>query len=139
MKHLISSFLFIGLASTSGFAQSAQQGSSALTDTQELLKSKSKRQEVFNKDAKAKAANDQVINLTGGDDAKTQEMYNISSEAFASLMQAAGNDPNKAMELLQQAQANPEAFYQSLPKDVRAKIQGVASDIEKKNAPKNNP
>ena len=111
----------------------------ALKDTQDLLKDKSKRQEDFNRDAKAKAADEKVQNLTGGDSQQTQAVYDISADAFSSVMQSAGNDPEKAMELLQKAQTNPEAFYNSLPKETRDKIRGVAGEIDKKKAPQNKP
>jgi hypothetical protein len=120
-------------------AQTDQAIENALKDTQDLLKDNSKRQELFKKDSNAKAADDQVQNVTGGDSAQSQEIYNISSDAFSAVMQSAGNDPNKVMEMLNKAKGDPKAFYDSLPAEIRNKIRGVASDIEKKQAPKNNP
>lgn len=112
---------------------------SALKDTKDLLKNKSQREELFKKDERAKTANSQVDSVTGGNAAQSQQIYDISSDAFSSVMQNVGNDPNKAMELLQKAQGNPEAFFKSLPPEVQAKIRGVASDIEKNGKTKNNP
>lgn len=138
MKH-ICLLLSIVLFSPFTFAGSDQTVEDAMKDTQDLLKNQKKREEVFSKDAKARSADDKVQSLTGGDAAQSQEIYNISSDAFAAVMQSVGNDPNKMAELLQKAQGNPEAFYNSLPKDLRDKIRGVASDIDKKGAAKNSP
>lgn len=103
---------------------------SAMKDTVDLLKDRSKREELFKKDQKAKTANEQVLSVTNGNEEQTQELYNISADIFTPLMESVGNDPAKAMELLQKAQTNPEAFYKSLPPEVRAKIKGVSSQIE---------
>ncbi len=138
MKQLFSITL-VFLFSLMTFAETDQAVDNSLKDTKDLLKDKTQREAVFKKDAKAKAADDTVQNLTGGDAAQTQQVYDISADAFAAIMQSVGNDPNKAMELLQKAQGNPEAFYNSLPNDVRIKIRGVASEIEKKGAAKSKP
>lgn len=111
----------------------------ALKDTQDFLKDRKKREDLFKNDSKAKEADARVQSVTGGDAAASQRIYDISSDAFGAVMQSVGNDPNKMMELLQKAQGNPEAFFNSLPKEVREKIRGVASDIDKKGAAKNSP
>jgi hypothetical protein len=121
------------------WGEPVEPSTNALQETQDVLRDQEKRQNILKKDSKAKAADDQVQSLTGGNSAQSQEVYNISADAFTSVMAGAGNDPAKAMELLQKAQANPEAFYNSLPKDVKEKIRGVASDIEKKGTTKNSP
>lgn len=132
-------FLFTVAFSSVLIAGSDQAVDDAMRDTQDLLKDQSKRQELFKKDSRARSADDKVQSLTGGDAAQSQQIYNISSDAFSAVMQSVGNDPNKMMELLQKAQGNPEAFYNSLPPDIKDKIRGVASDIEKKGAAKNSP
>lgn len=120
-------------------AQNDQATEKALKDTQNLLKNKSQREALFKKDSKAKEADSKVNSVTGDDAANSQKLYDISADIMPSLMQAVGNDPNKAMELLQKAQTDPEGFYKSLPPEIREKIRGVASDIESKNAAKKSP
>lgn len=142
MKHiilLIFTFILSFNFSREVVAQSDQATEKALKDTQDLLKNKSQRDELFKKDSKAKEADSKVNAVTGGDAANSQKLYDISADIMPSLMQAVGNDPNKAMELLQKAQTDPEGFYKSLPPDVREKIRGVASDIDKKNAAQKRP
>lgn len=132
--------LFVNLFALGAGAQAMNDASTdkALSDTVDLLKSEEQRNELFKKDQKAKGANDQVHSLTRGNKAQTQEIYNISADIMGPLMQSVGNDPTKAMELLQKAQSNPEAFYKSLPEDVRNKIRAVSSQIEQ-GSPRGNP
>lgn len=131
---LVSILLTIGfsIAPSESQAQdpSVQQ---ALRETQDALRDASKRQEILDSDAKARSVDDSVKRLTGGDAAQNDAIYGIAADAFGPILQAAGNDPAKVMESLQKAQSDPEGFYKSLPEDVRVKIRGVASDIEKKN------
>lgn len=138
-RRIIVSFAFIFFSSLT-FAQANNGGAeNALKETQDLLRDRSKLQNVLQKDSKAKTADDQVQSLTGGNAAQSQRIYDVSSDALSSLMQTSGNDPAKAAELLQKAQANPEAFYNSLPADLREKIRGLASDIEKNKATTQSP
>lgn len=132
---LTSSFIF----SNASFAQSDQSTDKALKETQDLLRDKSQRDELMKKDSKAKAADSKVNAVTGGDTANNQKLYDISADIMPVLMQAVGNDPTKAMELLQKAQTDPEGFYKGLPPEIREKIRGVASDIESKGAAKKSP
>ena len=132
---LISSFSF----SNKAIAQTDQASDKALNDTQDLLRDKSKREELMKKDSKAREADSKVNAVTGGDSVNNQKLYDISADIMPSLMQTVGNDPTKAMELLQKAQTDPEGFYKSLPPEVRAKIRGVAGDIESKEASKKSP
>lgn len=125
--------------SNNALAQSEQSTDKALKDTQDLLRDKSQRDELIKKDSKAKAADSRVNAVTGGDSINNQKLYDISADIMPSLLQAVGNDPNKAMELLQKAQTDPEGFYKSLPPEIREKIRGVASDIEAKGSTKKSP
>ncbi len=110
-----------------------------MKDTQDLLRDKKQRDELMKKDSKAKEADSKVNAVTGGDAVNNQKLYDISADIMPALMSSVGNDPVKAMELLQKAQSDPEAFYKSLPKEIRDKIRGVASDIESKGNAKKSP
>jgi len=125
--------------SSSSMAQTDQTSDKAIKDTQDFLRDKSQRDELIKKDSKAKEADSKVNSVTGGDAVNNQKLYDISADIMPTLMQAVGNDPNKAMELLQKAQTDPEAFYKDLPPEIRAKIRGVASDIDAKGAAKKRP
>lgn len=132
-------FLLVNVVNFNLYAQNDPAIDSAMKETQDLLKNKSQRDELMKKDSKAREADNRVNAVTGGDAAQSQKLYDISSDIMPALMEAVGNDPTKAMELLQKAQNDPESFYKSLPKEIQNKIRGVASDIESKKATKNKP
>ena len=80
------------------FAQGADPAvDNAVKDTQELLKNKSQRQEVINRDLKAKAADNQVKAVTGGDTQQSEQIYGISAEIMPALMQSVVKNPAMAM------------------------------------------
>lgn len=106
----------------------------AVKDTEDLLRNSERRNEVIKADPKAKSANDKVKAVTGGDDISTQKIYSISADILPYLMKEAQNNPDKAEELLKNAQRNPAAFLNSLPADIRNKIQDVSAEIERKNS-----
>lgn len=85
------------------------------------------------------AADLKALEAVGGDAAKKQELYNISADIMPFLMQQAGSDPNKMQEIMLKAQTDPEAFLNSLPADVRARIanaaKGAAADAAAKAKP----
>lgn len=132
-------FICSNLISFTTFAQKDQAVENAMKETQDLLKNKSQRDEVLKNDAKARDADNKVNAVTGGDQAQSQKLYDISADIMPTLMKTVGNDPVKAMELLQKAQTDPEAFYKSMPEDIRQKIRGVASEIEAKGGSKKQP
>ena len=148
LKHFlpICSFIMFVAVSVVNFSDASQawaQVDSAtekgMKDTQNLLRDKKQRDELIKTDSKAKEADSKVNAVTGGDAVNNQKLYDISADIMPALMTSVGNDPVKAMELLQKAQSDPEAFYKSLPSEVRDKIRGVASDIESKGSAKKNP
>jgi hypothetical protein len=111
----------------------------AMKDTQDLLRDKTQRDELIKKDSKAREAEAKVNSVTGGDAANNQRINEIAADALPALMKVVGNDPAKAMELLQKAQTDPEGFYKSLPPEIRSQIRSVSSDIEAKGAAKKSP
>lgn len=136
-------FVTISVISISYTSQAWAQVDSAtekgMKDTQNLLRDKKQRDELMKTDSKAREADSKVNAVTGGDAVNNQKLYDISADIMPALMSSVGNDPVKAMELLQKAQSDPEAFYKSLPSEVRDKIRGVASDIESKGSAKKSP
>lgn len=82
---------------------------------------------------KGKAADQRAALITNNSKERKTELYDMSADIFATLMQNAGNDPNKAAELLQKAQTNPEAFLNSLTPEQKLKINNMAKQIESEN------
>lgn len=132
LKNLFIASLFLILTAPLAMAQSKgdPRTAQALGQTEDLLRNERQRTELFKKDQRAKGTDDEVQSLTKGNQAQTQEIYSLSADIFGPLMESVGNDPAKAMELLQKAQSNPQAFYESLPDTIKARIKGVSSQIE---------
>lgn len=121
----VSFFLFL-VSFQVAFAENEMD--SALQNTQECLKNQ-------NCDAAAteegKAAAQNALAAVQGNSEKTKELYRISAELLPILLQQSGGDPATMQTIVHKAQANPEAFLQSLPAEMQARIKKVADDLEK--------
>jgi len=121
----VSGFLFL-MPIQSSFAENEMD--SALQSTQECLKNQ-------NCDAAAtgegKVAAQNALAAVQGNSEKTKELYSISAQLLPILLQQSGGDPTTMQTIVHKAQANPEAFLQSLPADMQARIKKVANDLEK--------
>ena len=103
-----------------------------LQDTKEFLKSPEQRKEYLEKDKKAKEADDKASALAGSAKNK-EEMYGIASEVLEKIVNETKGDPQKMQQLLQEAQTNPQKFYEKyFDENAKARVRGVAADIEKK-------
>jgi hypothetical protein len=108
-----------------------QQG---LQETQGLLRSKSQREEYFKKDAKAKEMGDKVQSLTGSG-AEQEQVYDLAAQVMEKIAKESNGDPAKMQKLLDEAQKNPQAFYDRyFSAEQKAKVREVANKIEKKGA-----
>ncbi len=129
----VSFFLFL-VSFQSAFAENEMD--SALQNTQECLKNQ-------NCDAAAtgegKAAAQNALAAVQGNSEKTKELYSISAELLPILLQQSGGDPAAMQTIVHKAQANPEAFLQSLPAEMQARIKKVADDLEKNQDSGQNP
>jgi hypothetical protein len=127
------SLLFSALISTSAFASDELDPGSrdALAKTDDLLRSPDARQELFQKDAQARATNEQVVSMAGSD-ANAQAIYELAAEVFGTLTKEANGDPQKMLQLLQQAQAHPEAFAKAFTPEQRAQLEALTKKIETK-------
>jgi hypothetical protein len=106
----------------------------ALQQTQNLLRNSETRKAAINTEP-AKAA-DKTAEITAlGDPAAKSEVYNIAADLMPWLLEQSQGDPLKMMQLIQEAQKNPQAFLQKMPVAERQKIKKLSGFIEqKKNA-----
>ena len=101
----------------------------ALLETIQCLKSQNCASA---KTGAGQAADQKALQAAGGNAAGKQALYDISADIMPVLLQNAGGDPEKMQAILQKAQTDPEAFFNSLPADIQSKIQSAAETIEKK-------
>ncbi len=110
----------------------AQDDVDALQKTQELLKDAKAREAYAKEHPEAQNALDQVKKL-GGTEGNSDEMFSISAEIMQSIVAESGGDVEKMQAMIAQATKNPEAFFNQLSADQKAKIRKVAGEIEKNN------
>lgn len=126
---LLSLFFSFSVRADMGAAE--QQG---LQDTQGLLRSKSQREEYFKKDAKAKEMGDKVQTLTGSG-ADQEQVYDLAAQIMEKITKESNGDPAKMQKLLEDAQKNPQAFYDRyFSAEQKAQVRDVANKIQKKGA-----
>jgi|GEM_PF-1073880 len=101
----------------------------ALQETQELLKNPSLRQEYLKENPDA-AKTDQNIRSLGGNKENTEELYSISADIAAILVQKSGGDTAKMQLMLQEALKNPDAFADVLSPSQLQRIKSVANKID---------
>ena len=115
---------------------SAEDDMAALLKTQECLRNQNCDSANTNE---GKSAEQQALDATAGNTNQSQELNNISADIMPFLLQQSAGDPAKMQALMLKAQTDPESFLNSLPPELQAKIQKVASDIEKNRTPRNSP
>ena len=122
----VSLFLIV----TTGLPALALDSGSPLGDTQEVLTTPAEREKALKKFPKAQQADSAVNNLSSNP--KTKEMvYQMSAEILQTIAVKAEGDPKEMQKMMDEAQSNPEAFYNSLDPLTQARIRGVANDIQK--------
>lgn len=132
MKSLI---FCLALIHAPAFAQLGPHEQQGLKDTQEFMKNSRERQEwIDKKGGKAKEVDQKVDALAGSKENK-EEIYGIASEVMEKIANETKGDPEAMQKLLLEAQTNPQAFYQKyFDEKSKARVRGVAADIEKKGA-----
>ncbi len=79
--------------------------------------------------AAGKAAHQQALKAVAGDAAKQQAIYDLSADILPILVQQSGGDPAKMQAIIMKAQTDPAGFLDSLPADIRGKIQTLSTQL----------
>lgn len=97
-----------------------------------MLRSKNEREKAIKGDKQAEDVDAKVKALSGSE--KNQEdIYGLSADLMEKLAAEAKDDPEKMQMILQEAQANPQKFYEKyFSAEQKAKLRGIAQDIEHK-------
>ena len=107
-------------------ATADQNVDSALLNTQDCLR---KQNCDSANSAVGKAAHQQAAKAVAGDAAKQQALYDLSADILPILLQQSGGDPAKMQTILMKAQNDPAGFLESLPVDIRNKIQTLSTEV----------
>jgi hypothetical protein len=102
-----------------------------LADTQKMLRSSSERSKAIKGDKQAEDVDAKVDALAGSDKNKN-EIYDLSAGILEKVAAEAKGDPDKMQTLLQEAQANPQKFFDKyFSAEHKARVRGLAREIEK--------
>jgi hypothetical protein len=100
----------------------------AIADTQRMLQDKSARDAQIKKDPHAQKADQDVSAAVGGSKEGSDKVYQMSAEILPMLSKQANGDPDKMAKLLEEAQKNPEKFYNSLSPELKDKVRDLANE-----------
>lgn len=136
MRVLLASLILIQLSAHGDMDKHEQQG---LKDTKQLLTNPIERNEVIKTDKTAIEVDKKVEALTGSGKEK-EELYGIASEVMEKIAVESKGDPQKMQQLLSEAQANPQKFYDKyFSAAQKTRVKNLASEIEKKQTPSAGP
>lgn len=111
---------------------SASAEDQALEQTKNLLRDRDAREKSA-KDTKGAKAMQDVKNLTGGDAVAEDEIYGLASDVMPILMEEAKGDPNKMMQILEEAKNNPEAFAKRWTPEQRKRLKTLSEKLGTKS------
>lgn len=105
-------------------------GNQALEEATFLLNNPAAREAyIRNNDSAQKA--DRTLRDLAGSDQTADEIYRLASDVFANIMLKANGDPDKIMQLLQEAQQNPQAFANSFTPEKKKMLGDLARQVER--------
>ena len=122
----------LSLYSSHIFSESIQLSSGnskALHNATFLLNNPAARETYIRKSSNAQQA-DKTLGDLAGSEQTSEEIYRLASDVFASITLKANGDPDKMMQLLLEAQQNPEAFANSFTPEQRKKLSELARQVE---------
>ncbi len=126
-------FIILGLIFTASKALSRTDeeiNAEALEKTQALLRDPEQRVKAGSEDSKAAATMKSADKFVGPNN--TKETYDLTADIFGSLEKKANGNPKEAVD---EAQKNPEAFFNSLTPEQQARIHELAKKIESERGP----
>ncbi len=121
--------MIICLLPAAVFADDQGDSKKAYEEAQNLLKDKKQRQEVINKDEKAKKSDQYVDQVVQGDEQQKEKLYQISADVLGNFSSDSPEEANKA---LSEAARDPAAFLKSLSAEQQKAIQELSKSIESK-------
>lgn len=134
-------YLFISAVFTLSISVLAEEldavNTEALNKTIELLNSSSQRQTVTDTSPEAAKADNMAKELMGSPQ-NVDKLYNAAGEIFRKLAQDNNGEVAKMVEALQNAQGNPEAFYQSMTPEQKEMIRKLGESANQQRQLNNN-
>ncbi|MCB0413988.1 MAG: hypothetical protein KDD50_06625 [Bdellovibrionales bacterium] len=105
----------------------------ALQQTVDLLKNDTKRgMYIHETQGAAKATDQNIDSLTGGNAQNKQKIYELSAKIFDRMVKNKNGDMAPIKQMLINAQQNPEGFAEGLSSEEKALLKEISRDIEKR-------
>lgn len=104
----------------------------AVKKSSEDLANPGSRDKLIHHDENAKKTHDKLLEFTGGDKEKTEDIYKAASQI---LRKKKFSSTEEMMKWIEEAQKNPENFMKNLSAEDKAAISDIAKKMEKKSKP----
>ncbi|OQW46109.1 MAG: hypothetical protein A4S09_16880 [Proteobacteria bacterium SG_bin7] len=117
-------------------AQVDKHSKQATEQTQDLLKNREEREKSSKNDPKAQKAIQDVKNISGGDKQTEDDIFGLASDLMPALVEESNGDPNKMMQILEEAKKDPEKFAKRFSPEQRKKLKEVAEKLGSKASQK---
>jgi hypothetical protein len=131
--------LLLCLISLSGRAGDLDKSSEeALAKTMEVLRSPTERGVEIKGSKRAQDA-DLQVKAVGGNAQNTEKIYELAAQVMENLVKEGAGDPDKMMQILDQAQKDPSAFANRFTPAQKKLLKELAADIEKSKGVKSVP
>lgn len=134
MTRLIFSALAILFSGNLLAADPAPSDQEAMAQTQAFLRDKTKRDEFMASNPQAQAVQQMLNNLTL-DPSLQQQIFDMAADMMPQVAAAGSNDPQVMLQMMENAKKNPEAFFKSMPPDVKRKLENTAKEIGSPRVP----
>ncbi len=132
-------FLVFSVLPTISLADLDSASDEALQNTQKFLVNKEEREIFKGTDPSLKKIDKDLEKLVG-DKGQKEEVYKATAKILEDLARETGGDPEKMLQIMEQAQKDPKAFYlKHLSKENKKAIRGIAEDIDKINVDSTKP
>ena len=134
MKAILITLCFFACSITWARQPTDKASEDALKQTQDLLKNRQQRESYIKDHEGAQKVHKNIQDLTGGDAAHTQEMYDIAADVLKVVTEKAKKsngevDVEKMKKLMLEYQTNPEAFYRQMTPEQRKRIKALGKKI----------
>jgi hypothetical protein len=106
----------------------------AAKKTRELMLTPEGRKEIVNT-PQGKNAEQQIKNLSGGNTAAEQEIWELAAELLPIMAAKGDNDPAKMLEYLDQMKKDPAKFAAQFPPEQQQKLKRIAEKLKGKTKP----
>ena len=112
--------------------------SQALANTMKMMQNPIAREGAIKENGKeAKAADKMAKDLMGSDE-NVEDMYKVAAEIFRTVATENGGDLDKMVDMMRDAQANPQGFYQKLTPEQKEMIKNLGDKVKDQQKINNN-